>query len=221
MGYKVHKNKIMNCEFCNNEFYFKFRTKNQPIKFCSRECYYNSKSKKYHCEKQICKECNVKKFKYEFDQINKNRKNFRKICKVCRKNRWNYLKSDFKNKNGISYETYKKGKSKENFLRICLANAKTRAKNKQIDYNISIEFLLELLSKQNNKCNISQQKLTFIIGQGIINTNVSIDRIDSNKGYAKDNIQLICYIVNIMKNNMTMKEFIQWCNFCKGKNNEY
>ena len=41
----------------------------------------------------------------------------------------------------------------------------------------------------------------------------SLDRIDSTKGYTKDNIQVISRIANIMKNNATEQELIS---FAKG-----
>lgn len=46
---------------------------------------------------------------------------------------------------------------------------------------------------------------------GRTNTNVSIDRIDSSKGYTKDNIWLICSAVNFMKSNLNLEEFKQYC----------
>lgn len=39
----------------------------------------------------------------------------------------------------------------------------------------------------------------------------SIDRIDSSKGYEFDNIQIVAAIVNIMKKDMTMFEFVNLC----------
>lgn len=45
---------------------------------------------------------------------------------------------------------------------------------------------------------------------GRTNTNVSIDRIDSSKGYTKDNIWLICSAVNFMKSNLNLEEFKQY-----------
>ena len=41
----------------------------------------------------------------------------------------------------------------------------------------------------------------------------SLDRIDSSKGYTKDNIQVISRIANIMKNNATEQELLS---FAKG-----
>lgn len=40
---------------------------------------------------------------------------------------------------------------------------------------------------------------------------VSIDRIDSTKGYTKDNTQLVCDIVNRMKLDLPMNEFVILC----------
>lgn len=39
----------------------------------------------------------------------------------------------------------------------------------------------------------------------------SVDRIDSSKGYHKDNIQWVHKRVNTMKNNMTDEELVIWC----------
>ena len=36
--------------------------------------------------------------------------------------------------------------------------------------------------------------------------NISVDRIDSKKGYNKNNIQLICAIINRIKINLTINE---------------
>ena len=41
--------------------------------------------------------------------------------------------------------------------------------------------------------------------------NLSPDRIDSSKGYTKDNLQFVCNRVNAMKNNMNTEELIYFC----------
>jgi hypothetical protein len=42
-------------------------------------------------------------------------------------------------------------------------------------------------------------------------TNVSIDRIDSTKGYTIDNVQLVCVVLNIAKSNLPQNDYIDWC----------
>lgn len=43
--------------------------------------------------------------------------------------------------------------------------------------------------------------------------NLSVDRIDSNKGYEPDNIQLVDKRINMMKQSLSNDEFIELC--CK------
>ena len=49
-----------------------------------------------------------------------------------------------------------------------------------------------------------------------MNYNISIDRIDSSKGYTKDNIQLVCASLNNMKMDLKNKHFIQLCKLVAG-----
>ena len=79
--------------------------------------------------------------------------------------------------------------------------------------HLEIKDLMELLCKQEGLCALSGTRLTFekIPGQPKVHTNLSIDRIDSNKGYDLDNIQLVAAIVNIMKSTLTNEELRSWC----------
>lgn len=49
--------------------------------------------------------------------------------------------------------------------------------------------------------------------------NISVDRIDSSKGYTKDNIQLICGMVNIIKYKLPQEKFIELCKKISKKKN--
>ena len=78
------------------------------------------------------------------------------------------------------------------------------------DFNIDLLYVCEVYEAQRGLCAITGVKMTYVAGEGIVPTNISIDRIDSSIGYAKGNIQLTCRNVNIMKSNMTMSELRHW-----------
>mgnify|MGYP000476351523 CR=1 FL=1 len=88
-----------------------------------------------------------------------------------------------------------------------LASAKSRTKNTNMEFDIDLDFLCNLYKKQQGLCFYSKRKMLLEIGKWAI----SIDRRDSNKGYNKDNIVLVCWFVNNMKNNIQEIEFINIC----------
>lgn len=77
---------------------------------------------------------------------------------------------------------------------------------------LDLDFLQTLWDRQQGLCAISKHPMTHLRGQGRVMTNISIDRIDSSKGYTKDNVQLVCHIVNLMKQDLTVDELKTWCN---------
>jgi hypothetical protein len=126
---------------------------------------------------------------------------FNSHCKNCRKDTY-----------------YKRREPVQDIKRLLterFSDLKTRTKNKRVKYNIAlnfdVEYLLELWNKQSGKCAISNIEMTFVLYEGHIKTNASIDRINSNKGYSKDNIQLVCSIINKMKLDMTKEELMFYC----------
>lgn len=92
-----------------------------------------------------------------------------------------------------------------------LLSARLRSKTKGLDIDITSEFLLELILIQNNKCAISGIEMTYGLGVGRIPTNMSIDRIDPEKGYTKENVQLVCMAINQMKSDLSMHELYDFC----------
>lgn len=91
---------------------------------------------------------------------------------------------------------------------------KTRAKNKNLDFNIDGDYLWSLFLKQNKKCALSGLEICFPQAWGAkskTKITASLDRIDSNKGYIKGNIQWVHKTINSMKMDMTDKEFINLC----------
>jgi hypothetical protein len=79
---------------------------------------------------------------------------------------------------------------------------------------ITFEEFMEAWAAQKKKygliCPISHQEMTYQQGLGNLETNISIDRIDSSKDYIKGNIQFICRRVNTMKHNESLDSLIFW-----------
>lgn len=87
------------------------------------------------------------------------------------------------------------------YLRKVKKSAKERGLN--FDEDVDISFVMQLFVKQNNKCALS--------GIPIDLCNCSLDRIDSNRGYSRDNVQWVLIRINFMKQKLTNEEFIDLC----------
>lgn len=92
------------------------------------------------------------------------------------------------------------------------SSIKCKAKKKNILFEITIEYLWNLFLKQNKKCSYTNLDLKFATSRRINpEQTASLDRIDSDKGYTKDNIQWVHKNVNYMKRSMSHNEFIKFC----------
>lgn len=89
---------------------------------------------------------------------------------------------------------------------------KARAKNSEMEFNITAEYIYNLFEKQNKKCRFSGVELIISNRDKFLVGNASLDRIDSTKGYIEGNVQWIHKDLNHMKMALSDKEFIDWCN---------
>jgi hypothetical protein len=64
--------------------------------------------------------------------------------------------------------------------------------------------------RQDGKCAITGMPID-------LTTDASVDRIDSMKGYTKDNIWWVKKEINLMKNNLSLEEFILLCKMVADK----
>ena len=82
------------------------------------------------------------------------------------------------------------------------------------DVTLTAEELLELIPKD-LKCPVFGTKFSF--GEGhkwkSKQNSMSVDRIDNNKGYHKDNIVIVSFKANAMKSSATLKELYQVADF--------
>ena len=96
-----------------------------------------------------------------------------------------------------------------NFLQRIWYGAKRRSVNNE--NVISYEEVYDLWVEQNGICQLTGVDMTTIAGKGRIPTNVSIDRIDNDKGYEKDNVHLVCLWANTAKNDLSISDFVKFC----------
>lgn len=93
-------------------------------------------------------------------------------------------------------------KTRENYTQGMLYSAKQRARNRDIEFNISAEDIL-----LTDTCPILGIKL--VKGEGRLTDNSpSLDRVNPELGYTKGNVRVISYRANRYKNNMT-KDIVQ------------
>jgi hypothetical protein len=112
----------------------------------------------------------------------------------------------------IPYDAYYTSKNVEKHL---LAQAKARSKKAGIEFNITLEDVVIP-----DLCPYLMTPMTCIYGKGRKQTNASIDRIDSSKGYIKGNVQVISLLANMMKTNATEEQLVAFAVGVMGRHSE-
>jgi 5-methylcytosine-specific restriction endonuclease McrA len=94
-------------------------------------------------------------------------------------------------------------------------DAYRRATKSGKSFNITNDDMLSLWVKQQGLCVYT--KLPLQIEPNQLAT-VSLDRIDSSRGYEPDNVQLVCSVINVMKTSMSEREFVTMCSLVSRNN---
>lgn len=92
---------------------------------------------------------------------------------------------------------------------------KANAARRNIDFNITIEYMYHLYEKQNKKCFFTDIELSF----NPKNNNASLDRINSTIGYVEGNLIWVYKPLNTMKRSLSIDEFIKYCCLIAKHNN--
>lgn len=78
--------------------------------------------------------------------------------------------------------------------------------------DLTVEYLEELYNKQEGKCAYSGIQMEFAKwGSGRKHYSVSLDQIVPGGGYTRDNVALVCWVVNSGKSNMSLNEYVAVC----------
>ena len=95
-----------------------------------------------------------------------------------------------------------------------IANAKKRSKEKSLVFEIDINYIKELYSKQSGKCFYSKLPLNIVKNQGSglhDSFKMTLDRLDPEKGYVKGNVVWCAYCINSFKLNMSKDKIVEVC----------
>lgn len=151
-----------------------------------------------------CSKCNIVKDENEFYKTQRGNR-----CKGCILT----VTKEYKRKKRLDPEQRKKEsiKQKERRYRLWQNTLIHDSKHRKLDNELTVEFINELYEKQNGLC--YWFKVPLIPSDTKKHPQQpSIDRLDRNKGYTKDNVVLTCYSANIGRNET---ELSIWVDFLK------
>lgn len=102
-----------------------------------------------------------------------------------------------------------------------VSNYKRRAEKKNLEFNLDADYLWNLYLQQNKKCYISGLPIVFARSSTSHDGNLSLDRIDSSKGYVKGNVGWVDKRINHMKWDLPLSEFLELCNIITNNEIKY
>lgn len=162
-----------------------------------------------------CKSMGLKtKWARYLEEQKKRKKRGIKLCPRCKREKPR-TKEFFRRGHGYCRDCEKETnleyayKSIETILQARLRAAKGRAIKKKLPFSIELNHLLSLWEKQQGKCFYTGLDMTYK-HDNEKSLSVSLDRIIPSKGYMPDNITLCCWRVNMIKGELTIKEFYKW-----------
>ena len=167
-----------------------------------------------------CKVCNLILYRMSRDKRGS-------TCNNCLNEKARKYKADnylrLKNYNTEKYKAYRQKMKQCSTQKDCIkyvhfnhvrtSNLGSKEKIELRKNRLSKDEIKEILESQNYKCKITQYN--FLDTENPL-LRPSIDRIDSEIGYIKENCQIICTGLNLMKRNNSDKELIEFINILKG-----
>ena len=151
-----------------------------------------------------CKICNKLKSLNEFYKSQRSLKCKKCILDLTREYKRNKRKDS-------EFRKIEVQKQKERRLRLWQNTLINDSKHRGIENTLTVEDINELYKKQNGLCYWFKVPL-IPSDKSKHPQQPSLDRLDRNKGYTKDNVVLCCYSANIGRNENDLKT---WVDFIK------
>jgi len=165
---------------------------------------------------KLCSSCKQIKNLEEFSVNNATKDGLQYNCKSCdnayQRKRKKEKSSEIK-ENSKKY-LKRKRKDREWRLKQLFQSAKARAKNNGREFTITVEDVFKMYP-ENGMCPVFNFKLEWG-DRGFREHSPSIDRIDSSKGYTKENCQIISWKANRLKTDATVNELKALVQFLGG-----
>ena len=103
----------------------------------------------------------------------------------------------------------------ESYLRVLNVQLKSQRLKQGVQYDLTNEEVIDLWEAQNGKCSLSGVLMTHqrdgtYGDRKQKDFNASIDRINPNGPYVRENVQLVAARVNTMKHTLSEDMFIWW-----------
>lgn len=129
------------------------------------------------------------------------------LCKRCFGNYQASLRDQVISDNGLTREEY-------DHLRRLFASSMAASAAREARFRVhllNLQDVIDLWVKQKGLCALSGLPMKIgLHNKGSLRV-PSIDRIDSGIGYEVGNVQLLCWGVNLMKQDLTVKDFRFYC----------
>ena len=85
---------------------------------------------------------------------------------------------------------------------------KAQAKNRNLEFNLSVEYLTQLWEEQDGKCYYTNIKMdNSAVVDAAVWSSPSLDRIDNSKGYIENNVKWALNCINSFKSQMSVEQF--------------
>lgn len=155
-----------------------------------------------------CTKCGERKLLSEFPPNKKMSSGVQSWCRKCNNK---HLTKYYSDNPSALQDSYKRRAlaHRKNPIPSMLTEARARAKKKGLEFNLTKEDI-----KIPDKCPVFGVAL--IVGSKISSNREawpSLDRINPLYGYVKGNVQVISYKANVMKQNATPEQLIQFANW--------